>query len=371
MSQLLSSSDLSESCLAAVFLGAGQSLEMRRFPIPEPGRDEALVQIESCTICGSDLHTITGARTETVPSILGHEIIGRVERLGDPPACDVDGFPLHPGDRITWSTSVSCDRCNRCEDGLPQKCRKLRKYGHELAEGPYALSGGLAEYLLLRRGSTTVRIGADIPAAVICPANCATATVAAAVRASGPMSGRSVLIFGAGMLGVTATAFVRSRGARMIAVCDRDARRLDRAREFGADCGIAWQPHIDEMTRQLLLNCRRESFDIVLEMSGSADAVEMAMRLGDVGAHIVLVGSVMKSRHVTFDPEQVVRRCLSIQGVHNYTPNDLRTAISFLEQFGSAHPFAELVEFTYPLQEANAAIEKAVRDRPFRVAIRP
>jgi hypothetical protein len=79
----------------------------------------------------------------------------------------------------------------------------------------------------------------------------------------------------------------------------------------------------------------------------------------------------MKSRLVSIDPEHVVRRWLSVHGVHNYSPQDLRAAVTFLERVGSEFPFAELVEFTYPLAEVNTAIETAVRCRPFRIAVRP
>lgn len=344
---------------------------MRTFAVPVLDAGEALVRVECCTICGSDLHTVTGARTEKAPSILGHEILGMVAAVGDPAPRDLEGQPLRPGDRITWSTSISCGNCDRCQAGLPQKCRTLAKYGHELAEGAYALSGGLAEFLLLRRGSTAIRIAAEIPAEVICPVNCATATIAAALRNAGPTAGRRVLILGAGMLGITAAAFARSQEAAVIALVDVDARRLERACIFGADCGVEWHAEPDVLRQRLVPHCQTDTFDVILELSGSPEAVEMAFQLSDVGAQIVLVGSVKKSSPVQIDPENVVRRWLSVRGVHNYTPNDLRAAVTFLERFGSTYPFANLVEHTYPLAEVNAALESAVQTRPFRIAIRP
>lgn len=363
-------SNHSRSCQAAVFVGAGRRLELRRFNLPELEADEALVRVECCTICGSDLHTLGGARNEPAPSILGHEVLGVVDAVASPAPCDLQGRPLQPGDRITWSVAVSCGECDRCQRGLPQKCRKLAKYGHELAEGRTALSGGLGEFVLLRRGSAAVRVADHLPVEVICPVNCATATVAAACRVAGEMAGRRVLILGAGMLGLTAAAYAKSQKASSVAVCDVHPRRLERARLFGADDAVEWRSDFNDL-QQALLHGQRESFEIVLELSGAPDAVEAAVRLGGVGAKIVLVGSVMKSRPVAVDPESIVRRWLSIHGVHNYGPGDLKAAVAFLEQFGAAYPFAELVEFTYPLAEANAAVETAQRARPFRVAIRP
>ena len=130
-----------EHCTAAVFRRAGMPLELQSFRLPTPVAGEALVQIQLCTICGSDLHTIKGDRIEPVPSILGHEILGSVVEVGDPPLLDIDGDPLKPGDRVTWSTCISCFQCEHCKSGLPQKCVRVAKYGHDVAEGRYPLSG--------------------------------------------------------------------------------------------------------------------------------------------------------------------------------------------------------------------------------------
>jgi threonine 3-dehydrogenase len=359
------------SCSAAVFVGANLPFELRQFPRPTLGSGEALVRVECCTICGSDLHTVSGARTEATPSILGHEVVGFVEAVGDAPPADIDGRPLRGGDRVTWSTAVSCGVCDRCERGLPQKCRTLAKYGHEVAEGRMALSGGLAEFVLLRAGTAVVRIVEKIPAEVICPVNCATATIAAALRAAGEIHGRSVLILGAGMLGLTAAAMSQFRGAKLVVACDTNPQRLQQASRFGASHPVQWQPDAKQFSRHLVEQTRAGAFDIVLELSGAPDAVEAACVLGDIGAHVVLVGTVMKSRPIQVDPESVVRRCLSIHGVHNYAPIDLKNAVKFLEDFGAAYPFAELVEHTYSLGEINAALDVAVRNRPIRIAIRP
>jgi len=364
-------SEQNKTCRAAVFVGAGRPLELREFPVPAPADNEALVRVECCTLCGSDLHTISGARQEPVPSILGHEILGTVVEVGSNPLCDLDGVPLKPGDRVTWSTSISCGQCDRCARGLPQKCRTLAKYGHERAEGRSALSGGLAECLLLRRGSRVLRVAATLSDELLCPVNCATATVAAAFRTAGPVDGARVLIFGAGLLGLTAAAFAKTSGAASVTVCDQHAGRLECALRFGADGTAVWDADFAVMEQRLHAAAAATSFDALFELSGSPDAVEAACRLGDVGARIVLVGSVMKSRPVPVDPESVVRRWLSIFGVHNYVPDDLRRAVAFLHDVHSVYPFDEIVERSFPLAKVNEAFEYALEARPVRVAVRP
>lgn len=343
---------------------------MQRFDLPEPGPHEALVEIDCCTVCGSDLHTLEGKRNEILPTILGHEILGHVIQVGQPAPADIFGDEVQVGSRVTWSTCISCFACDRCLGGLPQKCRHLDKYGHALADGPNALSGGLAEYLLLRKGSAISPVRDSIPASVLCPANCATATVAAAFRTLGEIQDQRVLIFGAGMLGLTACAFAAERGARHVTICDPVPSRLEWSRRFGADGVATWSddPHV--LGKRLNQN-GSSLYDAILELSGASAAVEAACRHADIGSNIALVGSVMKSPSASLDPERIVRSWHSISGVHNYEPQDLATAVEFLEQSYERYPFADLVEASFTLDQVNEALQFASANRPVRVAIKP
>lgn len=358
-------------CRAAVFLGPDEPLELRCFPLPKPGPREALVRVEGCTLCGSDLHTLLGRRREPTPTILGHEIVGVIEANGAPPLLDLDGAPLCPGDRVTWSVAVSCGDCDRCRRGWPQKCRSLAKYGHAVATGRYALSGGLAEYVLLQAGSAVVVVDPTVPFERICPANCATATVAAAMRAAGDLQGRRLLIFGAGMLGLTAAAYGRHLGAESVVVCDPDVDRLTRVLDFGADAATTWTDDPQELAERLQRVAGSPEFDAVFELSGAPSAVAASIRHADVGGVVVLVGTVMQSPPAAFDPERVVRRCLKIVGVHNYAPQDLRAAVDFLTLHGRRYPFESLVSAGFPLQQIRSAMAAAEDRKAVRIAVKP
>jgi alcohol dehydrogenase len=361
----------SSICWAAVFTGADQPLQLREFPKPIAQAGEALVRIECCTICGSDLHTITGKRKEPTPAILGHEILGVVEEVGKPPLTDISGVSLSVGDRVTWSVAVSCGSCKLCQTGYPQKCKTLSKYGHELAEGRTALSGGLAQFILLKAGSAVMKVSPSLPAEVICPVNCATATIAAAYRVTGDIDGKNVLIFGAGMLGLSAAALATSSGAASVTVCDINQERLKTAQQFGADHTVEAHADITILKQRLFESANLEQFDIILELLGAPAAISATAPLAAIGAHIVLVGSVMPVGLIGFDPEQIVRRWISIHGVHNYAPEDLQTAVAFLEQHHTAYPFAQLVERSFSLDTINEAVEYAVEHRPVRIAVKP
>jgi len=365
------SSPSSKTCRAAVFTGANHPIELQEFEVRAPVADEAVVRIECCTVCGSDLHTISGQRQEPTPSILGHEILGIVETVGSPPPTDLTGSPLKPDDRVTWSVAVSCGDCERCRCGFPQKCHTLFKYGHSLARGDHALSGGLAEKIVLRAGTAIHKVAPEIPSSVICPVNCATATIAAAYRVAREIKDQNILIFGAGMLGLTATAWARSAEARSITVCDRDSSRLALAKRFGANQTVLWQDAWESFQTELRARSGKEGFDVILELSGARAAISAASRLTAIGARLVLVGSVMPIGGVEFDPEQIVRRWMSIHGVHNYTPGDLASAVAFLESHHTDFPWLELVEQQFSLDEINEAITYALESRPIRIAVKP
>ncbi|QDT07859.1 5-exo-hydroxycamphor dehydrogenase [Rubripirellula lacrimiformis] len=352
---------------AAVLRKIGHPVDLCTVPLPSLGDGEVLVRIECSTLCGSDRHTVTGDRNEPMPTVLGHEAIGVVTELGSQPPTDVQGTPLSIGDRVTWSCAVSCFDCDRCHNGLPQKCRSLMKYGHTVAKGRDTLSGGLADFILLKQGSSIVQLSPHLPWQVACPANCATATVAAAMRTAKCGRGDRVLIFGAGMLGLTATAMAHAAQAKSITVVDPVADRLARAKRFGATdtCQVG-----SSVTPPALAD-GSEGFDVILEFSGSATAVAAAVRVGDVGARIVLVGTVMPSDPVAMDPQRWVRNCLSMHGIHNYRPDDLVAAVRFLESQHATYPFASLIEESFSLADIDAALTCLIDQRPVRVAVIP
>ena len=118
---------------------------------------------------------------------------------------------------------VHCGTCFFCTHSLPNKCECLFKYGHEAITSARALSGGLATHCQLNRGTALVRVPDSLPDAVACPASCATATIAAALRHAGDLTDAVVLIHGAGMLGLTAAAWASVRGAKAVVLCDTRA----------------------------------------------------------------------------------------------------------------------------------------------------
>lgn len=354
--------------LAAVFHGTPGQIELQQLPTPLPQGEEILVSVESCTLCGSDLHSFEGRRQVPVPTILGHEIVGRIEAFG--PAArrdDASGRPLAIGSRVVWGLVAACGRCFYCQRGLPQKCLRSVKYGHESFRPGYELLGGLAEHCLLVPGTSIVRVPEELSLNVISPSSCATATMAAAFAAVDTVQGRVVCIAGAGLLGLTAAAMARSRGATAVVVCDLHEARRRLAMEFGATHSIA----PDELGALLKDITDGHGADVALELSGSPAAFQSLFPRLRLGGTLVLVGAVFPSEPVSLAMEQIVRRNLSIHGIHNYAARHLAEAVEFLSRVHADYPFERIVSRWFSLSEADAALRAAMDPQNIRIGVLP
>ena len=325
---------------AAVWHG-GSQIALHEVAIPRLDAGEVLARVRLATVCGSDLHTVAGRRAGACPSILGHEAVGEV----------VAGPGFAVGQRIIWSVTVSCGSCARCRGGRTAKCTGVRKAGHESFDGDWPLSGSYAEHIVLPRGATIAAVPDRMPDPVAAPAACATATVMATLEAAGPLAGRRMLVLGAGMLGLTAVAAGRDAGAD-VQVLDRNPERVRQAGDFGgrvSDGGAV---------------------DVVVDYTVSTEAISAALARLDIGGRLVLAGSVMPAPALHVDAETVVRRWLTITGVHNYEPHHLAEAVDFLDRTRDRHPWAALVTAPLPLSRIAEALQPAPAPA-LRTAIAP
>ncbi len=164
------------------------------------------------------------------------------------------------------------------------------------------------------------------------------------------------------MLGLTTCAMARSLGATNVFVTDIEEERVRRAAAFGAT-----NPSLDGLSE--LTDGR--GADIIFDMSGSPDAMESSVDLLRTGGRLILVGAVFPTRSLSLQAHQLVRKMLRVEGVHNYRPEDLQSAVEFLSGAGAEYPFASLVDREFPLEQINEAVGCARESGAFRVAVRP
>lgn len=347
------------------FEGAGFPLSPMQKKLRPVAAEEVLVRNLYTTICGSDLHTYCGTRKEACPSVLGHEIVGRVISIGDGyTGFDVEGTGIKPGDIVTWSIFASNPDSYLSLCGMPQKGDGLFKYGHALITEQDAFHGGLAEYCYLKKGTAILKIPVDMPLPVAATINCAISTSAGALRLSGNLRNRHVLITGAGLLGLTSAAMCREAGAASVSLADVNGMRLEAAKHFGASGVI-------NMSSTIAGGIPIEkNIDIAIDMSGAPDAIEYGLSRLSTGGTAVWVGTVFKTRHIEVDAEAIIRRLITIKGLHNYNFEDFKYALSFMAANWRKYPYEEVVTAEFSMQNAEAAFKYALGYKPLRVGVR-
>lgn len=349
---------------AQIFHGVGQPLEWCSFTDPTPGNGELLVRIDLAAICGSDLHTFAGTRNEPTPCVLGHEGVGTVVAAGPATTTAV-------GQRVTWTLADSCGTCRTCSrDQLPQKCTELFKYGHAPLNDGTGLNGTYATHILIRPGTSVVALPDDVTDEMAVAANCALATMVAAVRA---MRGHSslvetVVIQGAGLLGVYGAAFLTEAGVPTVLCTDVDEHRLGVAAAFGAIPILATSP---EATLAAVRDHAPHGVDAVIEAAGVRHLLAEGVAMLRAGGWYGWVGLVHPDSVIGPTAEQIIRRCLILQGIHNYAPEDLRDAVDFLARTINRFPYGRLMSPPLPLENLETAVAHA-REREFmRITVQP
>jgi putative phosphonate catabolism associated alcohol dehydrogenase len=369
---------ITPSAVAMAWPGLGHRHEMVAVPVVTLGPGDLLVAIELATLCGSDLHAVSGDFRASVPLVLGHEQLGRIVAIGEgTPARAVDGVRLTVGARVVWSVASACGGCQSCKAGFRQNCLSPRQYGRERMQRGWELSGGYATHVQVLAGTAVVILDEDVPAEAVSPVGCATATVVAALDAASRitgLAGATVVIAGAGLLGLTAAAMARDAGARVI-VSEPDPVRRENARSFGAaaladPAAESGSPlSLERALRSL--GARSSHFRIGLEFSGSPAAMATLIGGVDVGGVVVLAGTVAPDSSIAIDPEALVRRLVTVTGVHDSTPHQLLKAVDYLQEAWRRWPFAQLVGAEFPLDQLDSAIRAAAAGDWLRVGIRP
>jgi len=347
------------------------SLHENEATLPSLKPGEILVKILFTTLCRSDIYTYLGRRKEKNPTILGHEIVGEITTCAPNAVLkDLRGYPLKVGDRITWAIYASDPDDKMSKSGMPQKSENLFKYGHEKLTDQSLFHGGLAEFIILRKHTPVVIIHDDMPHSAAALINCSVATVAGAMRLAGSLKDKNVLIYGAGMLGTIACAMAKRGNAHKVIAADKDLQRSMRAVQFGADEFISVSNNPNETISVMgsdehVLN----DIDVVLEFSGIPEAIMFALSKLNVGGKAILVGSTFRQQDISINAEMIVRKLLTIQGLHNYNDRDLVSAVAFMESAWHLFPFEELVSAHFNLSQVSEAFEYAVEHNPYRVGI--
>jgi L-iditol 2-dehydrogenase len=287
--------------MKALLLSEYNHLEVKDLPAPVPDADEILIEVSACGICGSDVHGYDGSTGRRIPPIvMGHEAAGTVVAAGSA----VQTFK--PGDRVTFDSTVYCGRCTYCLKGDVNLCDHRQVIGVSCKE--FRRAGAFAEYL-----TVPARIAYRLPDSFSFPQAAMLEAVSVAlhgVAVTEMKGGETVLVIGAGMIGLLLLQAARAAGASRVFICDVDATRLALAEKLGADRTILASGN--SVTEEILRETDGNGVDIVLEAVGREETIVAAIDCTRKGGTVSLVGNI--SPHIQLPLQKVVSRQIRLQG---------------------------------------------------------
>ena len=278
---------MSHEVRAVVARSKGAPVSVETILVPDPGPGEALVRVQACGVCHTDLHYREGAIGEDFPYLLGHEAAGVVEAVGE------DVTDVGPGDFVILNWRAVCGRCRACRRGQPWYCfdthnarqRMTLKDGTELA--PALGIGAFAEKTLVAAGQCT-KVPQVRPEAAGLLGCGLMAGLGAALNTAPVSRGQSVAVIGCGGVGDAAIAGARLAGAARIITVDIDDRKLALAQTFGATHTVNSRD-TDPVTAIRELTGGHGA-DVVIDAVGRPETYQQAFHARDLAGTVVLVG---------------------------------------------------------------------------------
>jgi len=339
---------------AAIFHGAGRPLEVTEVPTPEPGAGEVRVKVAACGLCHTDLHYLDhGTPTfKTPPLVLGHEISGRIDRLGE----GVAGWS--EGDAVLLPAVLACGTCALCRTGRENICEASRMFGNHV-------DGGFAEYVLAP-ARDLVRLPPELPlaeSAII--ADALTTPFPAVVRRGRVAPGDWVLVLGCGGAGLNVVQIAAAVGARVVAV-DVSAAKLEWAQRLGAEVTID-ATGVDRLDKAVRKATGGAGIDVAFEAIGKAATQERAFHCLRSGGRLVLVG--FSPEAMSLPSGRVMFREIEILGSLGCRPVDYPRVVELARQ--GRIRVAELVTHRFPLAEIERGLDALRAGEPVRAIVVP
>jgi len=348
---------------------APNRLEIWDVPVamPEPGG--ALVRVLLGGVCGSDVHILSGeAGTFPFPIVLGHEGVGRIETLGPGVSTDYAGSPVAPGDLVYWSPIALCHRCHACTVLDETPCESSQFF--EDAAKPNW--GSFADYAWLPNGMAFFRLPAHADPEAVAALGCALPTVLRGFDRCGAVRiGDSVVVQGAGPVGLSATLVAREAGAREIIVIDGVADRLRVAAQLGATATILLSEHPEDRRRQIYDRTGPNGPDIVVEAAGVLSAFPEGVALAGNHGRYIILGLWGAVGTQSISPRDMTTRNLTIAGATFPKPKHYYQAMHLAARLQERVPLAALVTHRFSIAEAEQALAAVKSGRAVKAMIVP
>ncbi|MGC8779950.1 MAG: zinc-dependent alcohol dehydrogenase [Anaerolineae bacterium] len=285
---------------ALVYEGPWQ-MPLREVPAPEPGVGEVIVAVKATGVCGSDVHGFTGSTGRRIPPmVMGHEFSGVISAVGP-------GVTEHKvGDRVVVQPIITCGKCLNCLAGLPNICLNRRGLGMMNTNGSNAEYVAVPQQLLY-----------DLPAGVPWEQGALVEPLSVAMHAANMSPIRlmdTVVILGAGTIGLLTLLACRLKGAGAVIVSDLSAHRLEVARRLGADAAV--NPAQEDLAAVVRRYAGEAGAPVVIEAVGVTATARQSLELVRPGGHVTWIGNAAPT--IEIGMQQVVTREITVRGVYAF-----------------------------------------------------
>ncbi|MET8816694.1 S-(hydroxymethyl)mycothiol dehydrogenase, partial [Streptomyces sp. NPDC004549] len=279
---------MSQQVQAVIAPGKNEPVRVETIIVPDPGPGEAVVKIQACGVCHTDLHYKQGGISDDFPFLLGHEAAGVVESVGE------GVTEVAPGDFVILNWRAVCGQCRSCRRGRPQYCfnthnakqKMTLKDGTELT--PALGIGAFAEKTLVAAGQCT-KVDPEVDPAVAGLLGCGVmAGIGAAINTGNVGRGDSVAVIGCGGVGDAAIAGARLAGAAKIIAVDIDDRKLETAKAMGATHTV--NSRTTDPVEEIRALTGGHGADVVIDAVGRPETYRQAFYARDLAGTVVLVG---------------------------------------------------------------------------------
>ncbi len=346
--------------LAAVYHGPGD-LRVEDVPVPQVVAGELLVKVLSASICGTDLRIFHGNHRMFPPGtvrIPGHEVVGTIADIGE----GLEGFII--GQRVFIAPNMGCGHCPQCVSGKNNLCVDYDAVG-------VTIDGGFAEYVRVPARSVqqgnVIQVSEDVDPAVVAllePFAC----VLRGQNALRMQPGETVLVIGAGPIGIMHIKLAKARGSGRVIVSEPMKERALQALQAGADRAV--NPQEEDLQEVLKAESHGQGADVIIVAAPAHTAQESALRLAAIGGRINFFGGLPKDKPtIQLDSNLVHYKELVITGTTACSTDDCWQATRLVNL--GLIDLSDLVSQRFPLREAAAAFTAAEDRRSLKIVLEP
>jgi len=364
-----------ETSSAAVLVEYGAPLQVWDLPIPDLESGSILVRVEATTVCGTDAHMAAGGfpSISRIPLVMGHEIVGRIVELGKGRTKDAMGQSLQVGDLIAWSYAW-CGECFWCNIAKqPTLCPNSKSYGWGGADETPHLLGGFSEFAYILPKCKVVKVPSGLDPAIAASTTCSLRTAIHGFEKIGGVSTiDTVVIQGAGAVGLFALAYALRSGASRVITIGAPMERLELAIRWGAHSVL----DIEATTHEERIQAIRDvtdgrGADLVVECAGNSAALTEGFSLVRRGGRYLVLGG-----QSTGEPSKIMGAQFNIGQLHvagtvSADISHYYRALTFADQNQGVFPFASLLGSRYPLSLATEALKSISSGHELRPIIDP